>query len=243
MTVLQNATAIGFGLTVPFLGVGGTPPYSYAVVPGGAGGTIDPVSGLYTSPNISGEDIIEVTDSLLATASASISVLSAIQLFCDILEYELDLDDDQVVLYDQKFNIPNDSRLYIAVGVLTSKPFSNNNAALATLPGLDESQSVNVHAILNIDLYSRSTEALDRKEEVVMALKSVYAQQQMNLNAFFIGSIPTTFVALNQEDGAAIPYHFSISVGFQYKVVKSKPIEYYDTFFDTADAPEVVPDP
>lgn len=246
MTLLQNASAIGFGLTVPFQGASGVPPYSYAVITPVPIGSIDPGTGLYTSGNLSGIDTIEVTDSTPVTpltAQATIAVLSPVQLFCDVIKKEMGLASDQVHLWDQKFQIPNDSRLYITVGVLTCKPFANSNQSMSVGSTLVELQSTNFLATLSIDVQSRSLTALDRKEEVILALNSNYAKQQMELNGFYIAPISTAFVDISQVDGAAIPYRFNISTNIQYKVVKSKPIEYYDEYFDTASQPEVVTDP
>lgn len=246
MTVLQNSTAIGFGITTPFLGDGGVPPYTYAVAPGGVGGTIGALTGIYTAPeNTEGNDTIVVTDSAVipVVVNATITVLSSLKLFMDVLKKELALTDDQIFLFDQKFENPNDSRLYIAVGVLTCKPFSNSNQSVSVGANLTEVQSTNFRAILSIDIQSRSTAALMRKEEVILALNSTYAKQQMELNGFYIAPQSSAFVNLSELDGAAIPYRFNISVTIQYAVTKTKVIPFYNDFFDLADQPEVITDP
>lgn len=243
MTLLQNTKAIGINLTTKFEGSGGVPPYSYAVQIGGAGGTIDPLTGLYLAPSVIGVDTIEVIDAVLDSATATISIFSPLQLFCDVLKKELGLSADQIWLYNQKFTVPNDSRLYIAVNILTSKSFSNVNESVSVGADLVSMQATNFHALLSVDIMSRGLSAVSRKEEVVMALNSNYARQQMELNGFGIANQPSNIVAISDVDGAAIPYRFNFTVAIQYVVKKRQNIEFYDDFFDTAEEPEVITDP
>lgn len=223
--ILQNASAIAMGVPTAFAGTGGTAPYTYAVLPGGAGGSISS-GGVYTAPRVLGIDTIRVKDSAGQTLTTTISVLSPLQLICDIIAKELGLSSEQVFIYNQKWTIPNDERLYVAVGILTDKPFGNTNRST----GDAQVQSVNVHSNISIDIMSRSTQALDRKEEIIMALASQYAESQQALNSFQIGKISSSFVNLSEIDGAAIPYRFSISVGLQYFITKTRSVSYFDTF-------------
>lgn len=227
LTLLQNNTAMTVNLTTPFQGVGGVEPYAYSVTPGGVGGSIDSTTGIYTSPNALGDDQIVVTDSMLATAMATIRVLSPLELFCDVIQQGMGLADGRIWMYDQKVNEPKDSSLYIVVQVLVPKVFGSSTK-------LDNAgntvQGVNVGATLSVDIKSRSTEALLRKEEVIMALSSSYAESQMELNSFYIAPITSAFVNISQLDGAAAPYRFNLSVNIQYFVKKTTAVAYYDTY-------------
>ncbi len=215
---------------IQFGALNGVPPYTYQVMPGGAGGTING-SGLYTAPASGGIDTVKVTDAALVVAQSTVNVVTPIQLVCKIIRTEMDLDNDQVYLWDQKINIPEDSKLYVAVGVLSVTPFSSNTGT-ADSAGLFEVQTSNWLATLSIDILSRGPEARDRKEEIILALGSFYAQSLQEQNSFYIARISTGFVNLSQDDGAAIPYRFNISVNIQYSVTKTKETPYYDTFED-----------
>ena len=152
---------------------------------------------------------------------------------CEILKSELGLEDRRVYLWDQKINAPTDSGMFIAVSVRTPKVFGMLNIEyVQTDEGMNSVQSVNMAAIVNLDVISRDNSALNRKEEVVMALKSMYAENQQKTNSFFIGSIPSQFTDLSQIDGTAIPYRFTIAIALQYFVSKTKAVPYYDTFQD-----------
>lgn len=241
MNVIKNLDVIRFGFQTLFAGVGGVAPYTYSVVPGGAGGTIDEETGLYTAPDqftnpddlydpLKSIDTILVTDDNGDEAETTINVLGPLELVCDIIRKELGLDPDQVYIYDQKYDIPTDSRLYIPIGVLTPRPFANNKRYEVIGGVLTAIQSTNFASILNIEPLSRSTLALSRKEEIIMALMSDYSMQVQNAFSFYIAPITTSFVAINQEDGASIPYRFAMSITIQYAIEKKKVPDYFDKF-------------
>lgn len=230
VSLLPLKAALKTNITQPFSHVGGTAPFTYSVIPGGAGGTINS-SGVYTSPNTTGLDRVKITDATGASYIVDVRVGTAIQLVCDIIQNEMELGDRHVYMWDQKINAPTDEGLFIAVGVISCKPFGNSNTYFEDDDeGLSEKQSINMQALLSIDIISRGTDARDRKEEVIMALRSNYAESQQELNSFSIAILPSSFVNLSQEDGAAIPYRFNISANLQYFVTKTKPIPYYDTY-------------
>ena len=195
--------------------------------PEGAGGTIDPVTGLYTSPSVVGNDTIEVIDSLLATAQTGIEIGNALILFCDIIQTSMGLSQGQVYLWDQKINIPIDERLYIAVGVTSVKPFGNTRSF--DVNG-NVTQSGNFAATLDVNILSRGPDARDRKEEVVLALNSQYSESQQEANAFKIYPITTGFVNLSEIDGGAIPYRFAISCVLQYATSIVSAVPYFGSF-------------
>jgi hypothetical protein len=216
-------------LSVGYTGSGYTLPITFSVKAGGAGGTIDP-GGLYHAPNAKGIDTIVLTDASLTPVTAEVTVITTgvLEIFCNIIQTELGLTSDRVWLWDQKIMQPKDHGLYIAVQVVSCKPFSNTRQSSSD--GLDAVQSTNFQATLQLDIISRGVDARDRKEEVLMALNSVYSQQQQTANGFFIAPISSQFNNLSQEDGAAIPYRFNITCNILYSVTKIKTVPYYDTF-------------
>lgn len=234
LSLLQSYTAMSNnGLSVPFGASGGTAPYTYSVLPGGAGGTIDSSTGMYTSPVGSvGTDVIQVTDSAIPsnTASGSVLVGPAILLVCDIIQTAMGLQNGQVYLYNQKYDVPIDDKLYIAVGVNDCHPFGNRPEYTGGSSALTAVQTVNMLANLSIHIFSRGPTALYQKEQVLLALSSPYAQQQMELNSFYVAPITTSFVNLSDIDGAAIPYHYNLSVNIQYFSTLNTTPSYFDSF-------------
>lgn len=237
LSIAGNATMMAKNLTVPFSGFGGTPPYAYTVLDGGIGGSIDPATGVYTSPNSIGIDTLQVSDSLNAVAQTQITVGTVLEFVSDIIENQLGLAKEQVYLWDQKVDIPHDERLYVSVGMLSCKPFGNNRTYDSS--GVNSIQTTNFMATLDIDIFSRGLDALNRKEEVLMALKSNYAEAQQELNSFYIAPLSISFLNLSEAEGAAILYRFKISVNVQYAVTKIVPVSYFDSF----QTPNILTDP
>ncbi len=229
LSLSATYTAIAPGRTSSFLGVSGVEPYVYSIVAGGNGGTINSSTGVYTAPSTYGIDTVLVTDALAATAELAITTGTALILFCDILQESMNLSQGQVIIFDQKFNIPTDSRLYIAVGVRACKPFGNSTKMVDGV----SMQSVNMAADLDINILSRSTEALNRKEEVILALQSQYAEAQQEANSFYVSQLSHSFVNLSEIDGGAIPYRYVIGARLQYFVSKQLATSYFDTFQTT----------
>lgn len=236
LAINQSITAVGVNAPASFVATGGVTPYVYSVVPGGPGGSIDPSTGFYKGPLIASSDpkkaydTILVTDNVGSTATASLLVGTPLVLFCDIIRNGMGLAADQVWLWDQKIFQLTDSRLYIVVSVPACEPFSNINRPDPITGSLNQSQSVNMLAHLQVDIISRGPDARDRKEEVVLALNSVYSEQQQEANSFFVSRLNYKFINLSNLDGAAIPYRYSISLQMQYMVTLVKPAPYFDTF-------------
>lgn len=241
LAIAQTYMAIGPGLPVSFLASGGTAPYTYRVLPNGAGGSIVPSTGAYTSPNIiptnpaQQSDTIQATDSLGNFGYTKILVGTPLLLFCDILQTQLGLDSKHIYIWDQKIFQPTDFGLYIAVSVLNCKPFGNN---IAYDTNGNAVQYVNMLATLGIDIFSRGPAARDNKELVVAALVSNYSEQQQEANSFNIARTTSAFTNISIIDGAAIPYRYHLLVNMQYTVTVQQPVPYFDSFSQ----PEVVID-
>jgi hypothetical protein len=240
LTVQQTLTAVAPNITSSFGGVGGTSPYAYSVLAGGAGGSIDPTAGLYTAPpamnNTSPStlfDTIQVIDSTPVTpivATAKIMVATPLFLVADIIQTYMQLAIGRVYLWDQQLFQPTDAGLYVAVSMPSAKPFGNNQTHDTTTGNLI--QSVNMLAQVDIDIISRGPAARDQKEQVVLAMLSDYSLQQQYANAFSIGRLPASgrFVNLSQVDGAAIPYRYKITFNLTYAANNAQPSPYFNQF-------------
>jgi hypothetical protein len=227
LSLAVSSTIMTPGNKIRLEASGGTVPYTYSLAPDGDGGSI--LTGGYYQASLSlikGYQTIIVTDNLGATAEKTIYILSQPQLLCQIIKTFMGLSDDQVYLYNQKFDYPKDNRIYVAVKIQTIKPFGSSSKYYGTY----EELSTNVMASLSIDIMSKSMEALTRKEEVILALRSQISQRIQVDNSFKVGELPTSFTDLSQIEGSAIPYRFNISVNMHYALMVTKNTDYYENF-------------
>lgn len=234
LVLVSTLTAVGPGITSSFLASGGTGPYTYAVRAGGAGGSIA-ASGLYTAPSTVPTDpklrydVVTATDSTAPTpltVTAKILVGLPIHLVLDIVKTQLGLDDSHMYLWDQKLMQPTDSGLYCAVSMPLCKPFASNTEYDGNG---NEVQTVNMSAVVDFDVISRSSAARDQKEQVILALMSDYSRGQQLANSFYLARVSQNFLNLSGIDGAAIPYRYKISVGMQYTITKTQASPYFST--------------
>ena len=154
---------------------------------------------------------------------------SAIDYLRDIIRYNLNLNEDRVNIYNSKFNIPNDQYLFIGVEYKMSKVYSSKSEFEDTTDGFIEKQGLNTQEHYAILIFSRNTDALTRKEEIVQALGSIYARQQGDTYGFSIARI-APIQDLSGIEGAAILYRFEINVVMLCRYEKIIPISWYGTF-------------
>ena len=150
-----------------------------------------------------------------------------IQLIRQILIEEMELDDDKVMIYNQKWNIPPTEDLFVVVEFKHAKPFSSRNFLDASN---NEVQEVNMQEFYTIGIFSRSTEALFRKHEVIMALSSMFSQQTQEANSFRISKI-NPIVDLSPLESTALIYRFDIDIILFSWYEKTKVADYYSEFF------------
>ena len=237
MEIRSPITALGLGCFINLAPTNGTAPYSYALKANGAGGTLvipeDGFSVTYTAPSnlpASGVcvDTIQVTDAQEATAEVSLIVGDYLTIICDILAHEMDMA-GRVFLYNQKFMKPTDEKPYIVVSVQHTRP-RGNNVQCAMINGVYCSiASVPSAAIVGIDIISRSLAALERKDEIPVALASVYSQQQQSRCGFQLAK-SIVMQNLSDLDGDAMLYHFHGDVTAFYGKTYIKPVDYFDGY-------------
>lgn len=234
LTVKQSAYAVAPLVPASFAGSGGAAPYLYEIVAGGAGGTINPATGVFTAPSSWSLNpaqrftTVRVTDYDGAIATARILVGSPLMLLCDIVQRELGLADGRVYLWDQKIMQPTDAGLYVAVAMVSANPIGSSNRFNGDTNKSE--QFVTMQGVVDIDLISRDASARDRKEALILAFDSDYSRQMQDANSFYIGKLSTRFQNLSEVDGGAIPYRYKATVKIQYVYTKNQEAQYFDTF-------------
>lgn len=153
-----------------------------------------------------------------------------LEYICDIIKTCMRLNDDQIYIYNNKYNLPTDSRVFVCVGLEHSKIFSASREQVTTVNGYADRISVNIQSSVSVNIYARTYEAVQRQYEVITALNSSYSQGIQERYGFHIARIPSTFNNISGIDGAAIPYRFQITFNVLSKEIKEILADYYNQF-------------
>lgn len=167
------------------------------------------------------------------------------QIIVEVLQTELSLPVNSVWIRNQNVKIPNDDKLYIAVGAVDSQVVSSVNNIIPTDAGMSEKQQTVVKENIQIDIFSRSTEALLRRMEVLNALVSVHSRQMQELHQMRIFTIPTSFVNTSGVEGGSSINRFTIVIAAQALFTKEKVLvstegDYFDEFATRADDKDTI---
>jgi hypothetical protein len=163
------------------------------------------------------------------------------QIIVSILQNEMALPVDTVWVRNQNRKIPNDDRLYAVVGMTDAYPQSSNTSVREDEFGQQiEVNQVQLCENIQIDVFSRSNDALMRHWEVMAALQSIYAQQQMEKNYFKISRLPRSFLNTSDAEGGSLLNRFTLSFACfvwyrKEKVLNSGDGQYYSDFGTRAD--------
>lgn len=169
------------------------------------------------------------------------------KILVDIIKHELNLPDNygttsngdvipSVIIYGQNIKLFNTDKMQITVRTVSQRVWSNRNEfkdiTVSQQTNYKEIQDINESRFMQVDVYSRNNDARERFWEVSMALRSVYAEQQMDLYNFKIGTI-TNSQNTSGLDGGSDINRFTISFNVLTHQHKEKAVDYYDKFETT----------
>jgi hypothetical protein len=154
---------------------------------------------------------------------------TAIDYLRDVLITQLALADDRVNIYNQKFTIPNDKHLFVGVEFKFSKAFASKSETEVVATVFTEKLGLNTQEHLAVLLFSRNEEALQRKEEAVLALTSIYARQLSDQYGFKIARLAPIQDQSYVEGGASL-YRFEIPVIMLCRYEFTQSVPWYGTF-------------
>ena len=155
--------------------------------------------------------------------------MDVLKTVCDILKVGMGLENDQIWIYNQKVDIPNDKRVYVVVS-LKSETVIGENIEVKPENKMDEVVWSNIVSDVGIELFSYNVNALNRRYEVLSSMRSTYSvqkQEELNCN---IGRRPIAFFDSSFMAPSAKLYSFY----FMYKIThvenSAKQIDYFDNF-------------
>jgi hypothetical protein len=146
-----------------------------------------------------------------------------VKVIAQIIQNQLGLEDDHIIVGEEKFDIPVDKTLFVALFDEGPKPISRSNR-LDTDTNEEIGTVTRLHPI-RIEICSFNNEARQRKEEVVIALGSIYAQQVMEQYQCQVASDPVSFVDTSSAEPSSILKRYSavVNVTAMYGKVQAVP--------------------
>lgn len=154
-----------------------------------------------------------------------------ILVVADVIQQELGLKPNLVMLKYEKYNIPNVNGLFIALAYIgASTVIANVNEVVPSADGMLERQSVTMLYVIQIDAMSFNAEARLRKEEIPMALASVFAEQQMELHTMQFARKPSPLIDASSLEETKLLNRFTTTIAVTAMRQKEKAVGYFDTF-------------
>lgn len=148
-------------------------------------------------------------------------------ILCDIIATDMSLDASRVVVYDQNFKAPSDPEIYVIVRKNPSRVIGSSRTFD---PDTDEEiKSIALNETYDVEITSKNRTAQDRYHEVIMALTSVYSQQQQeehNIRIFRTREIQD----LSLIEGASALHRYLIPVIIDRVETKRTTITPYESF-------------
>ena len=115
--------------------------------------------------------------------------MDVLKTVCDILKVGMSLKDDQIWIYNQKVDIPNDKRIYVVVSLKAETVIGNNIEAKDASIGEDEVVWSNIVTDIGIELFSYNINALNNRYKVLSSMRSTYSvqkQEKLNFNTLYL---------------------------------------------------------
>jgi hypothetical protein len=167
-----------------------------------------------------------------------------IKVVAGIIMEELGLDSKHIMLEYEKNLMPEDTALYVALNYIGPEK------VIANVNEMDENQNevqtATIQHMVQVDMLSFGPEARLRKEELAMALFSIYSQQQQEANSMMIARCVAPLINASSFEATKWLNRFTTSFAVHAVHRKVKPAQYYNEFsaqFSTEQIGPVEADP
>lgn len=163
-----------------------------------------------------------------------------IKVIGDILAHELPLATGYIMLNGEKWNIPKDESIFIALSYIGPNKIIGNSNEMDS--DQNEVQTVTAQDTIQIDIMSYGSGANGaraRKHEIAMALGSMFSQRIQEQYQCQIARQPTPPVDTSNLEGTGMLKRYTTTIAVTALFKKTKAAEYYETF----PQPEILSDP
>lgn len=152
------------------------------------------------------------------------------QILCKIIQRYMSVEDDQIWIYNQRRKIPPSENLFIVVGLMSSVPYGNNSRITGDVHGLNQEISQMIQETFSINMFSYTTEAIERLPELIGSFNSIYSQQTQSKYGMKIGFVPSSVSDTSFLEASAILYRQTVTLRVLRAYSKISEGDYYDQF-------------
>jgi hypothetical protein len=117
-----------------------------------------------------------------------------------LIQAQLNLQPDQVVIYNQQWVLPTDRNLYIVLEPRDSTPYGSSKRHECNSDGYTEVQTQNVREAVSIMLFSASDISRWARNQILFALNSDAAENLQEDLGFQIANLPTSFQNVSEVE-------------------------------------------
>jgi len=149
------------------------------------------------------------------------------QVLAKIIRTYMDLPEDRVVIYNGNFDAPKDPHIYILISYESGQTLGVKNEFNAKTE--TETASIVTYNTYAVEIVSKSREAVERKEEILMALHSqigLRLAEENNVRIWRGGNI----LDLSAIEGASALSRYRVNIVVSGLKEKQAPIEVYENF-------------
>lgn len=162
--------------------------------------------------------------------SNQVPALEPIKVLAMVLQSEMGLADGQIMLGLENFLIPPNTGLYVAIFYGVDQTIGNNNYNLENTQGeYEEVQDVIMLHQIDIDVMSFNSEARLRKQEVLQAVQSYYAETLMEQYQMRLASTPGAFIPIQTMETTKQLNRFKLTIEMNAIYRKTKLTPFYDS--------------
>jgi hypothetical protein len=166
-------------------------------------------------------------------------VKEAAKIIADIMVAQLGLLPGQIMLTNQKWFIPDNQGLYVAISYVSGKVIGNNNFSVPSSGGMTEMQQLLMLYQIQIDLMSYDDSARVKKELAYMGLMSVaseYIQETYNVQ---VARNPQPFQDVSMLEESSRLNRYTTLIAVTQLITNQNPNVPYYSDFSQAVPPEI----
>ena len=155
-----------------------------------------------------------------------------IKVVADVIQHELEMAPGAVMVYNARYEAPTTEGLYIVLSLVGPGKIIGNKNTIVDAAGIElsETQETALMQMIQIDVMSANDEARQRCFEIVQALASTYALQQMDTYQINIASHVAGFADVSEVEGDARINRYTMTIMVNALYTKTKAIDSYGTF-------------